>query len=420
MEASILETQYEFITSEAKKTLFLGGVGCISPETKLEVKIDGVEQLIEVSSPLLQKQKHNLYKSFNGIGIDYRKGTRPFKKGVGPMYRVISEEGEVIAYREHQFLCSDLHYRATRSFDSDGLFHLISMKKENMPYFLFEDIYLLFDKTLKFIKWFLVRSMPFRSISYLFAGKLFDPTMQNVIDLFSSIVSVINDKIDIFSVRITQYHCVSQPLEQKQLIHFYNEFCFELTRLSYDLLPRYMAGDKNKKHILKTVDHLQKILFSHDLRYHPSDIYKNKILTIEQIGDGEYWDLQVPDTHNYITEGFVHHNSGKTYSGGDFALNMVSKYPRTEGLLTAGTNQQLVNSTVKALTDRWDEIGLVRGVDYKTTLGGVKKRIDLLGSTILLYSLHLDVPAKGITVGWWLGDESSYVKKKLSILVGQD
>jgi len=59
------------------------------------------------------------------------------------------------------------------------------MKKENMPYFLFEDIYLLFDKTLKFIKWFLVRSIPFRSISYLFAGKLFDPTMQNVIDLFS-------------------------------------------------------------------------------------------------------------------------------------------------------------------------------------------------------------------------------------------
>lgn len=413
MQVSILETQHEFVTSESEKALFLGGVGCIDPSTKIHVKINGVEQEIEVSSETLQDKSNKIqYKSFNGLWFDYRDGSRPFKKGIGDMYRVVSEEGEIIVYGQHEFLCSDWIYRYPSSFLANDFSAPISTKKENEPYFLLEDIYLLFDRIFKNIKWFATTSTQFRSIAYLFTGRFFDPSIDQVINYLEKLVEAINSNVELFSVRITSFNAVSHPLGQKELIHFYNEFAFELAKLAHDQLPAFIKGQKNRAQILKTLKRLTKIWESHDFRYHPSDLSRNKVLSVEHVGQGEYWDLQVPDTHNYFAQGFVNHNSGKTYSGGDLALSMVSRYPKTTGLLTAGTYQQLVNSTVKAVTDRWDEIGLINGIDYKTVLNGTKKRINILGSEILLYSLNVDVPAKGLTVGWWLADESAFIKKK--------
>lgn len=412
MEVSILETQHEFVTSEAKKALFLGGVGCVAPDTMIDVEIFGKPERVEISSDRLQVSKSVRYLSFNGIALDYRIGSRPFLKGKGEMFRVVSEEGEIDVFEHHEFLCSDGIYRYPSAFLDSDFCAPLSTKKQNEAYFLLEDIYLLFDRIFKFIKWFVVRPPMFRSVAYLFTGRFFDPTLEQLIAYLEKLIEAIQSNVEIFSVRITNYDSVSHPLNQNSLVHFYNEFAYELARLAHDQLPALMKGQKNKDQILKTVNRLTKIWEKHDFRYSPTDLSRNKILAVESLGIGEYWDLQVPDTHNYVAHGFIHHNSGKTYSGGDIALNLVSKYPRTIGLLTAGTYQQLVNSTVKALCDRWDEIGLVNGVDYKTVLSGARKRIDLLGSQIFLYSLNKDVPAKGVTVGWWLGDESSYVKKK--------
>lgn len=420
-QASILETQYEFISSTAKKTLYLGGVGCVHPGTKIEVEGFSPERFdpVEISSVDSFSQWHNLkYKSFNGVAFDSRYGSLPFKKGVGEMFRVVSEEGEIIVYEKHEFLCSDLHYRYPTAFLETDLIGLFSTKESNLPFYLYEDIYLLFDRVFKFIEYFMLKSQPFRSVAYLFTGRFFDPKYEQVVKLLQAMVKTIQDNVEVFSVRITKFDSVSHPLQPTQLVHFYNEFCYELAKLAHDLLPNYLKGQKNKKEILKKIKYLKGVWHSHDFRFHPNNLSRNKVLAVEKFGTSEYWDLQVPDTHNYVAHGMVHHNSGKTYSGGDLALHMATNYPRTKGLLTANTHQQLVNSTVQALSERWDELGLMNGVDYKVVASGSKKRINLLGQEILLYSLNADIPAKGITVGWWLGDESAFVKKKQSTPVG--
>lgn len=418
MEVSILESQYEFVTSKSKKALFLGGVGCVHPETKIEVEnLNGEYAQIEISSIHLHEKKPR-YKSFNGVSFDARSGSLPFLKGVGEMFRVVSEVGEIKVFKNHEFLCSDLHYRYPTSFLESDIVGLFSMKNE--PYHLYEDIYLLIDRLLKFVQYFILSSSTFKSVAYLFTGRQFDPSYQQVVTLLQQMVKTIQDDVEIFSIRITNFDSVSHPLDAKALVHFYNEFCFELAKLGHDLLPAYLSGQKNKPQILKVLKHLRKCWEKHDFRYHGTNLSRVKVLAVESIGEGEYWDLQVPDTHNYVAHGMVHHNSGKTYSGGDLTLLMAKQFPNTKGLLTANTHQQLINSTVQALSERWDELGLINGVDFKITASGTRKRIILLGQEILLYSLNTDIPAKGISVGWWLGDESAFVKKKRSTLVEQD
>lgn len=44
------------------------------------------------------------------------------------------------------------------------------------------------------------------------------------------------------------------------------------------------------------------------------DMYYDRIISIEDIGEGEYWTRTVPDTHNYIGNGFISHQSGKDHT----------------------------------------------------------------------------------------------------------
>jgi len=41
------------------------------------------------------------------------------------------------------------------------------------------------------------------------------------------------------------------------------------------------------------------------------DIFWDRIVSIESLGEGEYWDLTVADNHNYVANGIVSSNSGK-------------------------------------------------------------------------------------------------------------
>lgn len=392
-------------------SVFLGGVGCVHEETRLDVFINGHPLKVKISDPVLRQEKSNLYLSYNGLDFDYRKGSQPFIKGSGLLYKVTTQEGEIKVHGSHEFLCSDNAYRSIQSFKGNDFCGLMSTSKEKAPFRLYEDIYLLFDRVFKYINWFLIRGEFIRSMSFAIAGKFFDPTIDHIITFLENMVENITANPEIFSIRITNFEAVSAPLTDKQLVHFYNEFAYELSRLAYDQLPRFKAGHCKSKEIILTLNKLKKIWQTHDFRYHPTELSRNKIISIEEIGEHAYWDVQIPDTNNYVAHGMVHHNSGKTYSAGDFLLKMAKEFPKTTGLITANTYTQLINSTLKAITDRWDELGLIRDIDYSVNLG-VSKMVNILGRKSFLYSLNNEVPAKGLTVGFWLGDESAFIKKK--------
>ena len=53
--------------------------------------------------------------------------------------------------------------------------------------------------------------------------------------------------------------------------------------------------------------------YSNILNKNSSHLFKNKIIEVFQIEDNVYYDMQVLETNNYVTEdGTIHHNSGKT------------------------------------------------------------------------------------------------------------
>lgn len=88
----------------------------------------------------------------------------------------------------------------------------------------------------------------------------------------------------------------------------------------------------------------------------------------------DYWDLQVGDTHNYVTEdGTVHHNCGKSYAICWEILHRASRqapHPdtgkrRTRVLFVRGTRQQLIDSCLPILREVFpeDSIGNWRSSD---------------------------------------------------------
>lgn len=55
-----------------------------------------------------------------------------------------------------------------------------------------------------------------------------------------------------------------------------------------------------------------------------------RVSTVEYCGFGEFFDLHVPGSENYLAEGIWHHNSGKTRTGAEYtrALAEGGKHPR--------------------------------------------------------------------------------------------
>lgn len=100
--------------------------------------------------------------------------------------------------------------------------------------------------------------------------------------------------------------------------------------------------------------------------------------------------------------------SGKSFSGGLLSINCVSEYPNATGLIVANTFTQLMNATVPALTGILDTLH----IPYNCVLSGSRKRIEILDTEILLYSLQNYETIRGIEVGWIWGDEVAFAKEE--------
>ena len=114
------------------------------------------------------------------------------------------------------------------------------------------------------------------------------------------------------------------------------------------------------------------------------------------------WDFLNSESKKALLLGGI--GTGKSTCGAFFVLKMVSEYPKSKGLITANTYNQLINATVASLTTTLDLLN----VPYKAVLGGANKRIEILDATIYLYSLDRPDSIRGIEVGWWWSDESGF------------
>lgn len=77
----------------------------------------------------------------------------------------------------------------------------------------------------------------------------------------------------------------------------------------------------------------------------------------------EFWDIHIPGTENYFAEGAIHHNSGKTFTGSQFAIFHFINYPELTGLIGSNNHDQMSQATLRELFYWLDAYGLEYVVD---------------------------------------------------------
>jgi len=75
-------------------------------------------------------------------------------------------------------------------------------------------------------------------------------------------------------------------------------------------------------------------------------IWWERIASVEPAGSGDFYDLTVADTHNYVANGIVHHNSGKTFSAAIYYNQVMRGRPGTKGRIICSTVGEAVQSCV--------------------------------------------------------------------------
>ena len=99
--------------------------------------------------------------------------------------------------------------------------------------------------------------------------------------------------------------------------------------------------------------------------------------------------------------------SGKSYVNGAFIVDMITRYPKAEGLIVAPTYGQLIKATVNVITNFLDSIG----IEYHLVKSGADKSLTIGNTKIHLFSADQPDNCRGIEVGWIIFDELAYMSE---------
>lgn len=125
------------------------------------------------------------------------------------------------------------------------------------------------------------------------------------------------------------------------------------------------------------------------------------ITSIEFEREDIYYDMHVPTYNNYIANGFVNHNSGKTIAGCIQAMYMATKYKGSRGMITANTYPQLRTSTIATFFNLFPEqyIGSYNESQHELRLKN--------GSIIYFRSVDNPDSLRGSNLLWFYMDEAA-------------
>ena len=122
-----------------------------------------------------------------------------------------------------------------------------------------------------------------------------------------------------------------------------------------------------------------------------------------------YYDLHVPHFNNYFAEGFVNHNSGKTWAGCMRAL-ILSQYPKNVGLIGRLSYREIADTTRKTFFE------ICPPEYYDDKQGGrwspTENNLRLINGSEILFR-HLDTVSeaelKSLNLGWFFIDQAEEI-----------
>jgi hypothetical protein len=108
------------------------------------------------------------------------------------------------------------------------------------------------------------------------------------------------------------------------------------------------------------------IVLLNALKSYPSSCTNVTIESIEKIGEDWFWDLQVPNTNNYVSTGLVHHNSAKSTIAAHLAVTHCLFNSRARVLLARRALPDLKRTIYLKIIEHISQ-DLVEGRDYTTS-----------------------------------------------------
>jgi PBSX family phage terminase large subunit len=138
------------------------------------------------------------------------------------------------------------------------------------------------------------------------------------------------------------------------------------------------------------------------------------IVSIEKHSFDWYWDLQVPNLHNYLAGGVIHHNSGKSFIGAHWAREKMANEPKSKGFIGANTYNQLRNATLTTFFRVLDQFNIAYKYNQQRNI------IEAAGRTIYAYSLENFDNIRGIEIGWaWLDEVRDTPEEAFKVVMGR-
>lgn len=410
--------QLEFITSTAKFTCFSGGFGCVAGETKIYNPSLGISVAVEdIESMFISS--YDKGKLVNAIAI------KPKKYKKANLYRVQTERDlNIIATRKHRFLTRQGWKRLSELSSYDDLavyggFHLQTI----LEFFL--------QALLASVRYCL--RILLNWIDHCFAyfhlyGLQLHLAKANALTLSPLLVDVPehilqNSQRDDLDKELTCNHpdhesSLASKNDSSSLVALHeanavNYIEQRVSELPLEFFPKLFRSPL-KIFLLKPI-----LLFFLRFRRGFWTYYHNYTLRWEKIANigferrDYYYDLIVPEYHAYLGQGFISHNSGKTFAGCLRAL-LLSQHPNSFGLIGRSTYPELRDTTRRTFfevcpPEYYDE---AHGGQWKPS----DNHLRLVNGSEIIFR-HLDTISEkellSLNLGWFFIDQAEEIGEQV-------
>lgn len=427
--------QSQALNSPYVYTAFYGGVGCVRGSTLINTK-NGLVRIDRL-------QKDTEVWSLGENGLVLSKCGSPFLKGKARLYRICHEAGEFVAHERHLVLCASGGYQYVGD---------LSLSE----------------------KVFLISSNPLQTISE-YDVKCFLSVL-NYLETNEDCLCDYQELIRLCGQQLPQVLIICQALIQKGIDALTNIQNF-LKRGDFEILKSNIHRGLLKNHHAK-LDYLRRTLvqaldveaiqtterfeqtlpidqqflqfqmksetrqinveslYGHEVEAlsYSSTYSITTIKSIEKLSYEElFWDVEINETNNYLSEGVIHHNSGKTTTGAHFAIKYVLEKPEVPQFIGANSYDQLSTATLKELFYWLDHYGFEYVCDrrppihwqamvLKTYKNTVHIRNPYTGKGVTIFTRVLSDPnnIRGMEFGvFWLDELRDVEEYAFQMVIGR-
>lgn len=324
--------------SLARKRLNVGGLGCIRESTRILTNHGEV--------PCGDLRGPDFYLSFGEGQYRWSLGTAPFPKGKENLYRVVHKFGEFVAAGHHLVFCKDGSYRRVLDLiPGDDLPYLYEetrvspgLPETNSELYLSklplggERCYEKHEDCLDDCEALIRRCGP-QLLYSLADGQFSFESQKYVREFFRTVCCVYRSHQEHHAERLSKHTHLSLLFSHPSMQDYIRRQAALAWAVEGRILPiaseRTSADIQRERQFQMTCESRPTNSLSSGQAFSRlSSCTKTTLTSIERLNKKEwYWDLQVPGDNNYIAEGVIHHNSGKSRTMVEHLNQMCLTYP---------------------------------------------------------------------------------------------